>query len=317
MFAVLLFASSVASTSLFSQYVSQYGRKYDSVLELTRAIECFETNQRTIDRLNSLGGARHGWNEFTDVCADEFKTRHNLVVTPEFLAARRPIAPFTAAQVANTTDSVDWRTKGAVSAIKDQARCGSCWAFSSTGNMEGQDFLATNNLKSLSEEELVACSHAGNAGCQGGLMDTAFKWVIANKGIDSESDYPYTSGTGTTAPCQNAKLSNVVAKFSSFNDLPNDEVQMRTWLSTNGPIAIAVDASNGWQTYKSGIVDKCKGTALDHGVLLVGYGTDATAGDFWIVKNSWGLSWGEQGYIRLQFGTNQCDLKAMPSSIKV
>jgi len=149
-------------------------------------------------------------------------------------------------------------------------------------------------------------------------MDNAFKWVIQNGGIDSEMDYPYTSGNGNTGTCDNSKLKNIVAKFSSSADLPNDEAQMATWLATNGPIAVAVDAEQYWQTYKSGILTTCNGRSLDHGVLAVGYGTDsATSTDYWIVKNSWGTVWGEAGYIRLQKGTNQCDINAMPSSIKV
>jgi len=185
--------------------------------------------------------------------------------------------------------------------------------------MEGQNFLSTNTLLSLSEQELVSCSHNGNQGCNGGLMDNAFKWTITNGGIDSEGDYPYTSGNGATGTCQNDKLKNVVAKFSSNLDLANDETQMAAWVGTNGPLAIAVDAEQGWQTYKSGIITNCNGRQLDHGVLIVGFGTstDSPAVDYWIVKNSWGTSWGEAGYIRLGRGTNQCDLKAMPCTIKV
>jgi C1A family cysteine protease len=181
--------------------------------------------------------------------------------------------------------------------------------------MEGQNFLKTKKLVALSEEELVQCSNNGNMGCNGGIMDDAFQWVITNGGIDSENDYPYTSGGGNTGSCVTNKQSNDVAKFTSYKDLPNDEDQMAAWVAQNGPLSIAVDASSGWQQYAGGIVSDCDGQQLDHGVLIVGFGT-AGSTPYWIVKNSWGTTWGENGYIRLQKGTNQCGLNQMPCTIQ-
>jgi len=327
MFTALLFATTAAAASdhdlLFPQFVSQFGRDYENANQLIRAKECFEQNQRTIDRLNKADKhATHGWNEFTDVCTEDFKAMHNIEASffDNMVAARgnNYFATASPEQVKKAlADSADWRTKGAVTPIKNQARCGSCWAFSSTGNMEGQHFLASKSLVSLSEQELVSCSGSdGNQGCRGGLMDNAFKWVISQGGIVGESDYPYTSGTGTTGTCDKSKTTNVVAKFSSFKDVQSDEDQMATWISTNGPLSVAVDAAEGWQTYTGGIVTTCTGKQLDHGVLAVGYGTDGGK-DYWIVKNSWGPSWGESGYIRLGRGTNQCGIKTVPSSAQV
>jgi cysteine peptidase B len=174
--------------------------------------------------------------------------------------------------------------------------------------------LAGNPLVGLSEEELVQCSkNGGDAGCQGGLMDNAFDWVVENHGIDSETDYPYTSGSGITGVCKTAKKSHVVAKFTGHTDMPSDETVMGNWVYTHGPLAIGVDASSGWQSYTGGIVRNCFGTQLDHGVLAVGY-DDNNSPPYWIVKNSWAASWGENGYIRLEKGTNQCGINQAASS---
>jgi cysteine peptidase B len=261
------------------------------------------------------GSQIHGINLFADLCAEEFKSYHNLIVPenrqPEFFPAP------TAEEKGKVQDSFDWRTKGAVTPVKDQGQCGSCWAFSSTGNMEGQHEIASGTLLSLSEEELVQCSNNGNYGCNGGLMDNAFQWVIQNGGINSESAYPYTSGGGITGNCDNSGKSVSVAKYSSYKDVDHVEDTMKTWVTSNGPLAIAVDAASGWQTYSGGIVKNCNGRQLDHGVLIVGYGEDSTNTEYWIVKNSWSTSWGEQGYIRLEYGTDQCGITMMPSSIQV
>jgi len=307
--------ASVSAGSLFDQYSAQWGKNY-SAAELPRAMECFAKTQATIDRLNKeQATANHGWNDFTDMCEEDFKSYHSLTVP---LRVRSPIAPYTSQQVSALVNDTgaDWRTKGAVTPVKNQGRCGSCWSFSSTGNMEGQHFLASKTLVSLSEQELVSCSKNGNQGCNGGLMDNAFTWIIQQGGAVTESDYPYTSGTGQTGKCDESKKTNIAAKFSSKKDLPNDETQMAAWVGDNGPLAVAVDASQHWQTYNKGIVSNCNGKQLDHGVLIVGFGTDAGT-DYWIVKNSWGPSWGEQGYIRLARGTNQCDIKADPCTISV
>jgi cysteine peptidase B len=179
--------------------------------------------------------------------------------------------------------------------------------------MEGQWALAGKGLVSLSEEELVQCSDStGNMGCNGGLMDQAFEWVAENGGIDSEVGYPYTSGGGYTGDCINSKLADKVANFPTHKDLPNSEQQMATWTCTGGPIAIGVDATS-WQTYTGGIMSNCQGTQMDHGVLIVGF--DSTnSPPYWTIKNSWGASWGENGYLRVEMGTDQCGLTQAPST---
>ena len=176
------------------------------------------------------------------------------------------------------------------------------WAFSTTGAVEGAFQLATGVLRSLSEQQLVDCSVSqGDHGCQGGLMDNAFKYIVSNKGIDSELDYSYL---GDNEPCWSKAASRVVATIDSFADVPkNDEAQLAAAVAKQ-PVSVAIEADQAiFQNYKSGVLDGACGTNLDHGVLVVGF-----APEYWIVKNSWGASWGEKGYVRMKRGVNATGL---------
>lgn len=191
--------------------------------------------------------------------------------------------------------------------IKNQQQCGSCWAFSTTGSVEAQHALKTGKLVSLSEQNLVDCSgQEGNSGCEGGLMTQGFQYIIDNKGIDTEASYPYTAEDGT---CQ-FNASNIGATIKSFTELPHgDEKALQNAVSKVGPISIGIDASNdSFQSYTDGIYDEpnCSSTQLDHGVLIVGYGTE-NGKDYWLVKNSWGTVWGIKGFIKMSRNAkNQC-----------
>merc|ERR1711975_17313 len=199
---------------------------------------------------------------------------------------------------------------GAVTPVKNQQQCGSCWAFSSTGSLEGAMFVATGKLISLSEEDLVQCNSITDHGCQGGLMDNAFNWVQQN-GICSEAAYPYTSGGGTTGSCK--KGCSPVVSITGHTDVPSrDESALQAAVSKQ-PVSVAIEADkSAFQLYSGGILDNSAcGTNLDHGVLVVGYGTDGK--DYWKVKNSWGATWGEQGYIRMVRDKNQCGIAQQPS----
>jgi cathepsin F/cysteine peptidase B len=215
---------------------------------------------------------------------------------------------------AATGSSIDWREKGAVTAVKNQGQCGSCWAFSSTGSIEAQWFLAGHPLVSVSEQELVSCDKT-DSGCDGGLMDNAWTWLVEKeKGeIATEASYPYVSGNGDVPRCELPKTTG--ATISGHEDLPTNEDQMATWMLTNGPISIAVDATS-WQTYTSGIMTNCISTQVDHGVLAVGF-DDNNEPPYWIIKNSWAADWGEKGYIRVKKGANECLITTVPCSSKV
>lgn len=195
--------------------------------------------------------------------------------------------------------SIDWRDKGAVTNIKNQRHCGSCWSFAATGAIEGQHFLKTGELLSLSEQNLIDCSRSnGNHGCGGGLTTHGYQYVM-QMGIKSEEAYPYEAFEGD---CRDY-VHSPITKVHSFVSIPEgDEESLKEALATIGPVAVSIDASGyNFHHYKSGIYydDYCSNTHTNHAVLVVGYGTDEHDRDYYIVKNSWGTSWGEDGYFKL------------------
>jgi cathepsin L len=289
--------------SKFATFVSDFKKSY-SHDEFFYRFTVFKQNLQFITKHNQEGHSfTVALNEFADLTPEEFaKTfkgfngRSN-----EYFRSLNTVEDKIPE---GADDSLDWVAEGAVTPVKNQGQCGSCWAFSTTGATEGANFLKTGTLNSYSEQQLVDCAGStGNMGCNGGLMDDAFQWIINNGGICLESDYPYTASDGT---CQTTCTSS--GTVSNFTDVvQGSEDSLMTQL-LDGPTSIAIDASgSGFQFYSSGVYSKFCGKSLDHGVLLVGYGTDSGQ-DYWKIKNSWGASWGEQGYIRFIRGKDQCGL---------
>jgi len=211
--------------------------------------------------------------------------------------------------------SYDWRrVPGVVTPVKNQGQCGSCWSFSSTGAIEGQLMLKRGQSVSLSEQQLVDCSrNFGNYGCRGGWMNNAFKYIAYAGGITTENQYPYTARDGYC----NFNPASAVATVTGFRNLPSgDEESLKNAVGTIGPIAVAIQSNQNLQLYRGGIFyDPSCSKQMNHAVLAVGYGRDASRNlDYWIIKNSWSASWGEQGYFRMarNYG-NMCSISTQAS----
>jgi len=297
----------------FADWMQAYGKTYAGE-EFQRRYQAFKVNMDFVRNFNAEGNHTHtvGLNHLADLTNEEYQQIYlGTRFDADSMTRSGPLHEMSGMRLA---DEVDWRTKGAVTPVKDQGQCGSCWSFSTTGSVEGAHMLATGNLVSLSEQNLMDCSSAyGNAGCGGGLMDSAFRYIIANHGIDTEASYPYLTRQGTCKYTAN----NLGATISGYKDISSgSESALQDAVNSIGPISVGIDAGHpSFQLYKSGVYyePKCSATRLDHGVLVVGYGTDGTS-DYWIVKNSWGAVWGDQGYLLMARNkSNHCGIATMAS----
>lgn len=278
----------------FEKFISDNGKSYQNAEEKSKRKAIFADNYKFISAYNEMqDDVVLGVNKFADLTDSEVKS---------LFTRTAPVLGCSKTTLNNTAKTViDWRAQGAVTSVKDQGNCGSCWAFSSTGAIEGLYKIKKGSLVDFSEQQLVDCAGGvyQNAGCDGGDMDYAFDYV-RDKGIVSASSYPYTGVQGT------CKTLTSTFKITGCNDVnANDNDQLLKALNY-GPVSVAVKASNNaFMYYQSGIISSNCGTSsapLDHGVLLVGAGI-SNGTSYWIVKNSWGTSWGQNGYVYIKRNT--------------
>ena len=296
----------------FQKFIKKYHKRYASINEYLARFEVFKRNVMAAFTENA--SYQTGITKFSDLTQQEFaKTYLNLNYDAMAVANFNPYV----VQVKNAApDAWDWREKGYVSPVKDQGSCGSCWAFSTVGNLEGLYYKEKQTMVTLSEQMLVDCD-TYDSGCNGGLMENTFTWLKENGGIMTDTDYPYKGRKGT---CQSDETKYVDMQITGYTKLgsgsstwdPVDEDEIKEFLYETGPLAVALNA-NPLQTYSSGILDKtssqCPTSGMNHAVTMVGYGHDESQDkDYWIVKNSWGKNWGEDGYFRIRRGTGCCGI---------
>lgn len=306
-----------ALLDLFHKFKMQFKRQYSDNLEQDMRFNLFKRNLFLIEQLRKFEGgtAEYDVTEFADMTLDEFFLRTGLKAR----SGQENHIPDSMADIPDIElpASFDWRDKNAVTSVKNQGQCGSCWAFSVTGNIEGLHAAKNGTLEAYSEQELLDCDDIDGA-CNGGLPDDAYKAIERIGGLETETEYPYHA---KKEKCQyNPSESKITIKGSV--DLPKDEVAIAKYLVAHGPVSIGINA-NAMQFYRGGISHPwktlCKPDNIDHGVLLVGYGVSDypvfnKTMPYWIIKNSWGPEWGEQGYYRLFRGENACGVTAMASS---
>jgi len=278
-------------------YKQQFGKVYTADEDAAH-YAIFKRKMARASELNQMDRtARYGWTKFSDV-----ETHRSRLSIPSYLR-RVDIA-----EADGLPDSFDWRDKGAVNEVKDQEQCGSCWAFCAVAAMEGAYFLEHNQLLSLSEQQIVDCDEDDD-GCGGGWPTNAMEWIKNHGGLMLEKDYPY-EGEGGSCRFDSSKAKMFVKSVSTFAS--SSENKMMTACQQYGPLAIALDASK-FDYYSSGIMDGsgCYAGSPDHGVAVVGWGVEAGE-KYWIVRNSWGKSWGEKGYVRIVRGKNACGVEDYP-----
>lgn len=296
--------------------------KYD--VEETLRMKIYMTNKFYISQHNykyeeKKVSFRMKINQYGDMLPHEIKNMlngYNRNISYEMRNEKLPVgAAFLKPLNVELPKMVDWRKLGAVTEVKDQGHCGSCWAFSATGSLEAQHFRRTGYLVSLSEQNLIDCSGSyGNNGCNGGLMDQAFTYIKDNKGLDTEVTYPYEAEDDK---CRYNKETAGASDVGFVDIAEGDEEQLKAAVATIGPVSVAIDASHqSFQFYSDGVYyePECSSKDLDHGVLVVGYGTDDENQDYWLVKNSWGNRWGEDGYIKMARNrNNHCGIASSAS----
>jgi cathepsin F len=309
-----LVAVNAMPTDLFEGFVTKYNKVYATEEERAHRFNVFTKNLALIQERNAQDpSAQHGVNQFTDMTQEEFAGQYLMprTVFAERRArmAQAPVVDLTSFGAPLPT-TFDWRNNGSVlTPVKNQEQCGSCWAFSTTENIESVWALAGNKLVSLAPQQIVDCDTTDD-GCNGGDTTTAYEYVIKAGGLEPETDYPYTAKDGK---CK-ANSADFAAHITGYvwATKTKNETEMQVATLNVSPLSICVDAIT-WQTYTSGIITKNCGTALDHCVQISGWGV-ASGVEYWSIRNSWGESWGEEGYIRVERNKNLCGVAMEPTS---
>ncbi|KAM9466199.1 cathepsin L-like peptidase [Clarias gariepinus] len=317
-------ASTVSLEDLeFKEWKLKHGKIYKSVKEEFQRKMTWLENRKLVLKHNMLADQgiksyRLGMTYFADMDNNEYRESvlKGCLISLNTTKKHRADTFFRQAGGAVLPRTVDWRKKGYVTEVKKQMDCNSCWAFSATGSLEVQTFSKTGKLVSLSEQQLVDCSKPyGNEGCEGGRIDWAFQYIMDNKGIDTEESYPYEA---RDQKCRFDPAA-VAATCTRFVYVEGGEDALQEAVATIGPISVAIDASHcSFQLYESGIYNEllCSSTNVNHAALVVGYGKGGFffwTTDYWLVKNSWGTAWGENGYIRMSRNKcNQCGIATEP-----
>ncbi|XP_027345345.1 senescence-specific cysteine protease SAG39-like [Abrus precatorius] len=282
------------------KWMAQYGKVYEDAIEKDKRFQIFKKNVEFIESFNAAGNKSFNLsiNKFADLHNEEFnallingqKKAHRLETTSE--------TSFRYDTVTSIPATMDWRKRGAVTPIKDQGICGSCWAFSAVAAIEGIHQITTGELVSLSEQELVDCVEGDSEGCNGGYMEDAFKLIKKKGGITSEDHYPYK---GVNKTCKVKKGTHVVAEIKGYEKVRSNNEKALLKAVANQPVSVYVEAGeSAFQFYSSGIFTGKCGMDPDHAVTVVGYGKSSDGTKYWLVKNSWGTEWGEKGYIRMK-----------------
>ena len=282
----------------FGFFQKKFNKVYGSIEEFEHRFSVFRENMRFIldHNLNTFSNFSLGMNQFTDLTNEEYRSAY---------VGGAHVGSYGCSAYENdksgAADAKNWVTDGAVTSVKDQGQCGSCWTFSATGAIEGAMAVYKNYLVDLSEQELVDCATGykyGSHGCNGGQMEGAFKYVIEN-GQCALSEYPYVSGTTTTSNDECMSCDPVAQISKCYDVKPNDQISLKNAVFQQ-PVAVAIEADTRYfQMYSNGVLDSAEcGTQLDHGVLTVGYGEENGV-KYWLVKNSWSTSWGEDGYVKI------------------
>lgn len=280
-------------TSEFTGFMKEYGREYPTVEETMKRYNIFAETYKKIQEINENEvDFQLGINQFADLTDEEFRATY-LTLKPD----RKPCK--VQHKKTKPEKAIDWRQKGAVARVKNQGSCGSCWAFSTVGALEGHAKVKSGKLVEYSEQELVDCAgdYGDNGGCNGGDMSQAFEYIVDN-GLATEADYKYTARNGN---CKKGSTPRAI-KISGCVNVTRDDNDVLLEALALGPVSIAVTADNmNFRYYRSGILTVCGRTTaqLDHGITLVASGNDNGV-DYWDAKNSWGGSWGAKGYIRIK-----------------